>query len=279
MSLKRNLLYIICTFLILNSVFAQKISTYSKELDCEDPWIYDVRHRLDDASSNIDLTAYKTIIRNGEFSFFDNPYLWDIQLGALSNTELKLFRNMIYAIKGYEFSDEELTVFFKQFVWYNPKTKKVDLSDREKSSVEAIKLFESDGNYEFNYSDKDIVIKQFGWGADQHGFYLYLNKDKTFEYIPREGCNRLKKFSGTWTVSNCNLYLMVKNETVMFGGFIQFDPTTPDIKNGIEAVINYPTPVEIRLPLNTTDVDKKYNFSSIYPWIMVGSSVCNIYEE
>ena len=107
--MKKSIIFILIVT-IGSFTFAQNngVSKYSKEIDCEYPFSGEIQKWLKWAEEDVDLERYKTIIRNGDISAIEKPYLNDLQLGTLSKTELKLFRNLFYAKKGYIFSDEEL---------------------------------------------------------------------------------------------------------------------------------------------------------------------------
>ena len=163
----------VCTLLILivNSLYSKGFekNKYSTELDCEYPFTYQQADRYKSAAEDIDLLRYKTIIRNGIIEEIEKPYLNDLQLGVLTKTELKIFRNMFYARKGYIFSDEDLTKYFNQFDWYKPETKQVTFTNLETNAINRIKIFESDGTQKYNYEGENIVWEEWNGGADQRG--------------------------------------------------------------------------------------------------------------
>ena len=254
-------------------------SKYSKEINCGEPVSSNVDSWLKLAESDIDLERYKTIIRNGDISAIEEPYLNDLQLGVLSKTELKLFRNLFYAKKGYIFSDEELAKYYLQFAWYNPMTRNVTFSNLEQSAINRIKIFESESTIKYTYENQTITWEQWNGGADQRGYLLKLNKDKSFVYIPGSRINRLVKLEGKWSVSNNKIILSVENEFVCFGGYIAWHPNTPYIDKATPGIITFEEPIKITLPLNETDIDKKYNFNWSEKWIMLGSTECYISKE
>ena len=253
------------------------ISQYAKELDSEYPYRYNVSSYLESADELIDLEKYKTIIRNGDISAIEKPYLNDLQLGALSKTELKLFRNLFYAKKGYIFSDKELEKFFMQFDWYKPKSKDVSFTWLEESAINRIKLFENESSVKYDFENRSIIWETWNGGADQRGPLLKLNKDKTFEYIPGKTINRVEKINGSWLVLNNKIILSVENESVLFGGYVTEDASY--IKNGSSVIIQYKSPVKIFLPLNESQAPQKYNLKWGEKWLMIGSGDCYISNE
>ncbi len=257
---------------------SNEVSRYSKEIDCDYPLSDEIATWLKRAEADVDLEKYKTIIRNGDISAIESPYLNDLQLGVLSKTELKLFRNLFYAKKGFIFSDDELSKYYSQFEWYTPTTKNVNFTDLEQSAIDRIKIFESESTIEYDYENRNIIWEQWNGGADQRGFLLKLNKDKTFEFIPNQGINRLIKIEGTWSISKNKIILSVEKEFVYFGGYIADHPNTPYIGKATPGIITFEKPIKITLPLNETDVDKEYNLTWSEQWIMLGSTECYISE-
>lgn len=265
---------LILSLFIINSLYSQNFqkNKYSTEIDCEYPatWQQTARHKS--AVEDIDLLRYKTIIRNGIIEEIEKPYLNDLLLGALTKTELKLFRNMFYAKKGYIFSDEDLTKYFKQFEWYKPNSKDVSFTDLETTAINKIKLFENESTVKYEFEGKDIIWEQWNGGANERGPLFKLNKDYTFEYTPWQTLNRLKKIQGKWTIENNKLILLVENEAVVFGGY----DDAYNIAKGTPVTIQYTEPLKISLPLNESEADKKYNLTWSKNWIKMGSVDCYV---
>lgn len=272
------LVLVILVFTCLSFSYNDEISKYAKEINGQNPETWRISERLESANMYYDLERYKTIIRNGDISAIENPYLNDLQLGVLSKTELKLFRNLFYAKKGFIFSDDELSKYYSQFEWYTPTTKNVNFTDLEQSAIDRIKIFESESTIEYAYENRNIIWEQWNGGADQRGFLLKLNKDKTFEFIPNQGINRLIKIEGKWSISKNKIILSVEKEFVYFGGYIADHPNTPYIDKATPGIITFEKPIKITLPLNETDVDKEYNLTWSEQWIMLGSTECYISE-
>lgn len=269
-------LMIMITITSLSFSQSNNVSKYSKEIDCEYPLSREISRYLKSAEENVDLERYKTIIRNGDISAIEKPYLNDFQLGVLSKTELKLFRNLFYAKKGYIFSDVELEKYYSQFDWYHPETKDVSFTGLEQIAINRIKVFESESSINYAYENKSITWEKWNGGADQRGFLLKLNSDKSFEYIPDAGINRLKKINGKWSVLNNKIVLSVETETVYFGGYVASDPNTPYIEKGTPGIITFENPIKITLPLNEVDAERKNNLNSNKEWLKLGSTECYI---
>ena len=71
----------------------------------------------------------------------------DFDLAILSNSDLRILRNMIYAKYGNIFSSSDLTNYYSNFAWYKPskKVKDSDLTEEELKLIERIKIFETRG--------------------------------------------------------------------------------------------------------------------------------------
>lgn len=221
------------------------------------------------ANMETDLERYRSIILNGDISFLEYPYLSDLLLGTLNNEELRLFRNLFYASKGYKFDDNTLTEYFSRFDWYNPTSKDIILTREEKKCIDKIKTFEQKSSYIFNFPNKDILFEEFNGGADQRGALLYLNKTQTFKYIPAETINRVKNISGTWKSSEGKIILLIQEMSLLLGGYIASDPTTPYIKDGYTVIQKFDKAHKITLPVNKADniIDNNKK------WIKIGNSL------
>jgi hypothetical protein len=73
----------------------------------------------------------------------DRRLLGDGDLRPLSEGELRIARNEIFARRGRYFNAPDLTARFSQFAWYAPRTWDPELNDIEKANVAAIERYES----------------------------------------------------------------------------------------------------------------------------------------
>lgn len=80
----------------------------------------------------------------GNFVFWnsDRVYLTQSQVYSLTNDELGIARNEIYARHGYIFSTEKYRLYFNAQSWYYPISKNVTLNDIEEYNVYLIKAEE-----------------------------------------------------------------------------------------------------------------------------------------
>lgn len=81
---------------------------------------------------------------HGSFVFYnsDCSYITQSQVSNLTNFELGIARNEIYARHGYIFSLEQFRAYFNAQNWYSPATKDVTLNKIEDYNVRLIKTEE-----------------------------------------------------------------------------------------------------------------------------------------
>jgi hypothetical protein len=82
---------------------------------------------------------------NGDFIFYNSnsAYLTQKQVSSLTNFQLGIARNEIYAKHGYIFDLEQFRSYFNSKSWYIPITKDVTLNSIETYNVELIKAEEN----------------------------------------------------------------------------------------------------------------------------------------
>lgn len=102
----------------------------------------------DDRQHSAALNSYRPIETgkpNGGFIFPDSDrrYLSRSEIANLSQTEMRIARNEIYARRGRYFKDAELQRYFAQFSWYSPYTWEPTLSSIENANVLILKQLES----------------------------------------------------------------------------------------------------------------------------------------
>lgn len=114
----------------------------------------------------------------GDVDILDDG-LSEFDLAVLSNEELRVLRNMIYARHGNIFTSEDLTVYYSNFPWYVPSKKVSDseLSESELQLIERIRLFETRDERKTNMKLPGVEglwqntwIMAAGW-SDRFAFY------------------------------------------------------------------------------------------------------------
>lgn len=85
-------------------------------------------------------------VHNGDymaFHYFYTPETPIKELPTLTPNQLRFFRNLPYAKKGYDFKNKELKDLFSKFFWYAPQPgKEVILNEKEAKFVSYIKSLE-----------------------------------------------------------------------------------------------------------------------------------------
>ena len=83
-------------------------------------------------------------IQSGDLTLFTEE-ISDLELSKMTNSELRLLRNMIYAKYGHIFNSEDLNQLYSNFNWYNPNKKVSDsqLTKVEFDLVKRITIFET----------------------------------------------------------------------------------------------------------------------------------------
>lgn len=79
---------------------------------------------------------------NTEFDWLSERYCTYDDIAGLSQWDLCVLRNSIYARHGRKFKRADLRAYFGQFGWYHPRYTEVQLSSIESRNVSFIKQFE-----------------------------------------------------------------------------------------------------------------------------------------
>lgn len=262
-NMKKSILLILISFMGIN-LYSQS-HKYSKEFFADKilPLTAKTHEYIDFSYSEIDLLLYKTVIRNGDIQFLESRYLSDLQLGVLNKNELRVLRNMYFAKKGYIFSDEELTDYYKQFEWYKPTTKTITFTDLEERAINRIKKFENTSLTDLEYSNNSFKLREFTGGADQAGITFKMNKDGSFEYYGRENLSRLRKLCGTWQYKDKKLILYVQKETALLGGYIAADAIGYYLTDTKESEMTFDEDIRIELPVSKSEYKENYGIDCI----------------
>lgn len=130
--------------------YAQKeLADTKRELEQTKQELADAKKRQDNKMGVVPASSVAPLHKGGSAS--KNPYAWLSQrevcaadLRGLSGSELRILRNAIYARHGYIFQSADLSRFFSQFSWYEPRYSNVEslLSTIEKRNVREIKRWE-----------------------------------------------------------------------------------------------------------------------------------------
>lgn len=93
-------------------------------------------------AQNLTQKPKKSAVESGLFPFTSTRKITYDDICELSEYELKIMRNEIYARHGYIFDSEDMKRFFSQQSWYRPVSKNITLSSTERYNVEFIKSYE-----------------------------------------------------------------------------------------------------------------------------------------
>lgn len=133
--------------------YAEKeLEDTKRELEQTKQELADVKNRQDNKMGVVPASSVAPLHKRGNASYAGtNPYAWLSQrkvcaadLRGLSGSELRIMRNAIYARHGYIFQSADLSRFFSQFSWYEPRYSNVEslLSSIEKHNVQEIRSWE-----------------------------------------------------------------------------------------------------------------------------------------
>ena len=140
----------------------------------------------------------------------------DFDLAILSNSDLRILRNMIYAKYGNIFSSSDLTNYYSNFAWYKPskKVKDSDLTEEELKLIERIKIFETRDENKKNVNLKsmegiwqDYFIMADGWS---NRFVFYSDNKLDFLYSQMRYIPLAKEMIGTYEIKGNVLIFNVK---------------------------------------------------------------------
>ena len=89
---------------------------------------------------------------NSDFGWLSNTWLAPYDLCGYSASQLRIFRNAIYAKYGYKFKSDDLRYYFNGFSWYYGKISSESavakkMTKTEKHNIEVIRKVEKYGCY------------------------------------------------------------------------------------------------------------------------------------
>lgn len=190
----------------------------------------------------------------------------DFDLAILSNSDLRILRNMIYAKYGNIFSSSDLTNYYSNFAWYKPskKVKDSDLTEEELKLIERIKIFETRDENKKNVNLKsmegiwqDYFIMAAGWS---NRFVFYSDNKLDFLYSQMRYIPLAKEMIGTYEVKGNVLIFKVKEiiynsytpkyDTIDFWDIWEI----PDNRN----TVTFKNPLEFKFPIKNFELNKTW---------------------
>lgn len=190
----------------------------------------------------------------------------DFDLAILSNSDLRILRNMIYAKYGNIFSSSDLTNYYSNFAWYKPskKVKDSDLTEEELKLIERIKSFETRDENKKNVNLKsmegiwqDYFIMADGWS---NRFVFYSDNKLDFLYSQMRYIPLAKEMIGTYEIKGNVLIFKVKEiiynsytpkyDTIGFWDIWEI----PDNRN----TVTFKNPLEFKFPIKNFELNKTW---------------------
>ena len=190
----------------------------------------------------------------------------DFDLAILSNSDLRILRNMIYAKYGNIFSSSDLTNYYSNFAWYKPskKVKDSDLTEEELKLIERIKFFETRDENKKNVNLKsmegiwqDYFIMAAGWS---NRFVFYSDNKLDFLYSQMRYIPLANEMIGTYEVKGNVLIFKVKEiiynsytpkyDTIGFWDIWEI----PDNRN----TVTFKNPLEFKFPIKNFELNKTW---------------------
>ena len=190
----------------------------------------------------------------------------DFDLAILSNSDLRILRNMIYAKYGNIFSSSDLTNYYSNFAWYKPskKVKDSDLTEEELKLIERIKIFETRDENKKNVNLKsmegiwqDYFIMADGWS---NRFVFYSDNKLDFLYSQMRYIPLAKEMIGTYEIKGNVLIFNVKE--IIYNSYTPKYDTIgfydiweiPDNRN----TVTFKNPLEFKFPIKNFELNKTW---------------------
>ena len=190
----------------------------------------------------------------------------DFDLAILSNSDLRILRNMIYAKYGNIFSSSDLTNYYSNFAWYKPskKVKDSDLTEEELKLIERIKIFETRDENKKNVNLKsmegiwqDYFIMADGWS---NRFVFYSDNKLDFLYSQMRYIPLAKEMIGTYEIKG-NVLIFKAKEIIYNSYTPKYDTIgfydiweIPDNRN----TVTFKNPLEFKFPIKNFELNKTW---------------------
>ncbi len=201
----------------------------------------------------------------GNIDFLDSN-ISDFDLAKLSNQDLRILRNAIYARHGNIFSSNDLTEYFSKFEWYKP-TKKVndsELTEFELNLIKRILIFETRDESKNTIKLEQttgvwhsMIIMAAGWS---NRFVFYSDNKLDYIFSQMRSLPIASEFHGEYEVKG-NVLIFYVNEIT----YNDYTPiykliATDDLRD-IESnrnCITFKNPLIFKFPIKTFEVKKAF---------------------
>ena len=190
----------------------------------------------------------------------------DFDLAILSNSDLRVLRNMIYAKHANIFSASDLTNYYSNFSWYKPtkKVKDSDLTEDELKLIDRISLFETRDETKKPIQLKnmegvwqDFFMMASGW-SNRFVFYDDGTNKVDFLYSQMRYIPLAKEMLGTYEVKG-NVFIFKVKEIIYNSYTPEYDKISSldlwelsDNKN----TITFKNPLVFKFPINNFELNK-----------------------
>jgi len=203
----------------------------------------------------------------GNVELTENIFISDA-LAFLSQDELRLLRNLIYAKHGKIFKTSDLSNYFSKFFeWYTPLYDDVDnlLSENEKQNIKLIQLFENGYKNIRNIPDGYWRCFDLSDLSKCDLSEIYLSEDRnsgkgTVKYnLPKYYFNDIVSYEGTYICENGFLIIHINKIQLIKHKFIYEDyekRNKVEFKDNEYTDITLSESIDLRYPY---DINEKNN--------------------
>jgi hypothetical protein len=196
---------------------------------------------------NIGFSAGKRVIYNGTIQLLDYV-IPDSALAVLNNDELWVLKNTIYARHGMIFQSSDLTAYFRQFSWYNPRFSNVEgrLSEIDWANIENIEVFEFAQSNQ-NLRKSDIV----GWGVEYFPVPSWTPEISIYDNNIIEWSRGGEDyFRGSYRIENGFLVVYVTEQYVgTVDYFLNYNWRWPNGVSYRDGIVTYSEPIRMVFPV------------------------------
>jgi len=204
---------------------------------------------------NIGFSIGKRIIYNGHIQLLDNV-IPNSALAVLSENELRLLRNTIFAKYGIIFESNELTAHFRQFNWYNPRNNNVDavLKDVDNMNIENIRIFEY-ARSNRNLNKRDLIGF---WGTSTDAWkgneIMIFENNNIIADLQEENRSFDWNWKGSYRVENGLLVVLVNEQYVGTPDYLKnINWNWPEGVLYRDGTVHYREPIRMVFPLTKSD--------------------------
>lgn len=187
-------------------------------------------------------------------------------LARLTNEQLRLLRNMIFARYGLRFNSSDLIEYFNMFSWYNPVSTNVDnyLTEIDLRNINFIQAFESRNVYlpNANWDDRRIGIWQAmpivgsGWAGR---FVFHSNNNMEFRASQMGSQGIFRNLSGEYRIIGNILEFNVNRiYYLMHDGNIEMGFSGFRFINVQMNTITLTNPIVFKFPISSISTENAY---------------------